>query len=141
MSPEELRRRISQGELEFTASRSGGPGGQNVNKVSTRIELRFNIRRSVGLDEYEKRILLSKLRTRISSEGDLIIRSQSERSQLMNRKKAEERFFEILAKALTPKAPRRASTPTKASRVKRLEGKKIRGRIKKLRAGIQGSDD
>jgi ribosome-associated protein len=133
MSPEELKRRISPGEIVYSASRSGGPGGQNVNKVSTKVELRFNVMRSRCLTIEEKERITNTLKGKINSEGDLLIVSQSERSQLMNRKKSEEKFFALLSRALTKKAERKPSAPTKASRVRRLEGKKMRSRIKKLR--------
>lgn len=133
MSPEELRKRIPTNELLFSTSRSGGPGGQNVNKVNTKVEVRFNIRDSASLTDAEKQLLMDLLKNRISDDGDLLIISQSERSQLQNRKNAEEKFFRLLAKALSPKISRKPTKPTKASAEKRLGTKKKRGKIKKLR--------
>jgi ribosome-associated protein len=133
MNAEELRNRIPSGELLFSTSRSSGPGGQNVNKVNTKVELRFNVEGSSNLSVQEKEIILEKLRRKINADGELIVTSQSERTQLMNRKKAEEKFFKILASALTEKPVRYATRPTKASKTERLEKKKIRGTIKKLR--------
>jgi len=133
MEPDKLRIRIPAAEIVFTATRSGGPGGQNVNKVSTRIELRFNVVRSSALSDREKEIILFKLKNRINSEGELIVISQSERTQLMNRKKAEERFFKLLAEALTIKRKRKPTKATKASKIKRIEKKKQRGAMKRLR--------
>lgn len=112
-------------EFQFAASRSGGPGGQNVNKVSTKVELRININESQLLTEEEKEIVRQKLAARINSEGELIIVSQSERSQLGNKEKAIDRFYQIIEKALTPPRKRIKSTPTKASIEKRLKEKQI----------------
>jgi len=133
MSPDELKVRVPAGELIISASRSGGPGGQNVNKVSTKIELRFHVRNSSSLSEDEKEKIMTLLKNRINSEGELIIISQSERSQLMNRKKAEEKFYKLLASALTVRRERKATAPSAASRIERLEKKKMRGQNKKLR--------
>jgi ribosome-associated protein len=120
-------------ELQFSASRSGGPGGQNVNKVSTRVELRFNINYSPLLSEAEKEILLDKLSNRINSEGELILICQTERSQLKNKEKVTEKFYQLLNKALTPKKKRLRTSPTLASKEKRLEGKRLKSLIKEAR--------
>jgi ribosome-associated protein len=133
MKPEELQTRIPPSELRFTASRSSGPGGQNVNKVNTRIELRFNISDSASLTAEEKNSIVSVLANRITSEGELVIISQSERSQLMNRKKAEQKLFTLLAKILTPLPERIITSPTQASKLKRIDDKRKRSVIKKLR--------
>ncbi len=135
MDIEELKRRIPSGEINFTTSRSGGPGGQNVNKVNSKVELRFKVKKSTALSEIEKERILSILKRRINSEGELIITSQSERTQLGNRKKAVEKFFTLLSKALTQRPYRKPSAPTKASITKRIETKKMRSNIKSLRKG------
>lgn len=141
MGKEELRNRIPPGELIFSTSRSRGPGGQNVNKVNTKVELRFNVTRSANLSEREKEKILVLLKNRITAEGDLIVVSQSERTQLMNRKKAEEKFFSMLAAALTEKPKRMATRPTKASGKERLEKKRKRSNIKRLRRDSGISDE
>lgn len=112
-------------ELVFTSSRSSGPGGQHVNKVSTKVELRFHIPNSGLLNDEEKDILLIKLKNKINSEGELIIVSQDERSQLKNKEKAIEKFYDLLQKALTPPKKRKPTKPTQASKEKRLEEKRI----------------
>jgi ribosome-associated protein len=96
-----LNNRDFQSEFQFSASRSGGPGGQNVNKVSSKVELRFNVLNSNLLDETEKKIIQEKLGSRINNNGELIMVSQSERSQLKNKEKVVERFYLLLSKEST----------------------------------------
>lgn len=112
-------------EILFSASRSSGPGGQHVNKVSTKIELRFNILKSELLSEEEKAILLQKLKNKINKDGELIIISQEERSQIKNKEAAIEKFIIILKEALTSIKERKATKPTRASLEKRLEEKRL----------------
>jgi len=141
MSPEELIKRNLENEFVFSASRSGGPGGQNVNKVSTKVELRFNISVSTAFSEQEKEILFRKLKNKINKEGELLIVSQSERSQLLNKQVATEKFYILISKALTIPKSRRATRPTFSSRLKRLEEKKNRGSVKKLRKDTGTDND
>ncbi|MGD0581649.1 MAG: alternative ribosome rescue aminoacyl-tRNA hydrolase ArfB [Bacteroidales bacterium] len=141
MKKEQLTGRKLETEFVFKGTRSSGPGGQNVNKVNSRIELRFNITLSEKLSAREKRLILSKLARRINSAGELIIVSQSERSQLGNKKKAAKKFYSLLSKALTVKPARIPTSPTPGSRVKRLEIKRKRSSIKKLRGGGDSYDE
>ena len=122
-------------ELKFSASRSGGPGGQNVNKVSSKIELRFNIISSELLSQEEKDLLLIKLKNKINSEGELVIVSQVERSQLANKEKTIEKFYALFTKALTPQKKRKATKPSRSAKEKRLESKRFTAEKKSLRRG------
>jgi ribosome-associated protein len=133
MKPEDLRMGNFEEEFVFSASRSSGPGGQNINKVNTRIELRFSVKRTLLLSEGEKELVLARLANKINNEGELILSAQSERTQLMNKKAVTEKFFRLLAKALTTKPFRISTKPTAASVDRRLEGKKKRGVKKKFR--------
>jgi len=120
-------------ELIYTATRSSGPGGQNVNKVSTRIELRFDVQASHLLNEEEKGIIMNKLGNRISKGGILIIVCQAGRSQYDNKTNAEERFYKLIEKALKPEKKRAKTKPTLSSKIKRLESKQIRSKKKAQR--------
>jgi ribosome-associated protein len=133
MTPDELINRINTAEFQFSASRSSGPGGQNVNKVNTRVELRFNIMNSPSLNDEEKALVSTVLKNKMNSEGYLLIVSQSERTQLQNKKKAEETFYRLMARALTRKIERKPTKPTAASKIKRFEQKKKRSLVKSLR--------
>jgi len=136
MTPDEIRNRIPESEFIISASRSSGPGGQNVNKVNTRVEIRFNIIASPNLTDIEKNLIFIELRNKINSEGDLITTSQSERSQLRNRTKAVEKLYKMLSVALTEKPGRKSTSPTKKSRLERLEEKRKRSLIKKMRKDL-----
>ncbi len=124
---------ISAHELIFTASRAGGPGGQHVNKTSTKITLRWNITQSQAFSNEEKARILSILASEITSDGDIIIHSSSSRSQQQNKKAALSILAQKLAKALyIPKKRIKTKIP-KNVQEKRLESKKARGMIKKMR--------
>jgi len=123
-NPQKIYTNELDNELNFSFSRSGGPGGQHVNKVNTKVELRFNIVNSQSLSEEEKIILLEKLVKQISQEGELIVIAQDTRSQLKNKAKATEKFYDIINKALKPKKKRKPTTISKAAKEKRLKGKR-----------------
>jgi ribosome-associated protein len=135
LTAEELKERIPESELTFIASRSSGPGGQNVNKVNTKIELRYCIVTSTAFSLEQKDLLLNRLRNKINSSGELVVRSQSERTQLGNREKAVEKLLGILVSALVQKRVRKKSSPTLKSVRERIEGKRRRGLLKEKRRG------
>jgi ribosome-associated protein len=133
MKAEDLCLRDFDKEYLFSFSRSNGPGGQNVNKVNTKVEIRFNVIKSNCLNYAEKELILKKLINKINMDGELILVSQSERSQFRNKKKVIEKFFLILAKTLSPPKKRKPSSPTYASREKRLDNKRIKSEKKQIR--------
>lgn len=122
-------------EFEMIAIRAQGAGGQNVNKVSSAIHLRFDIAAS-SLPDFYKECLLTSRDSRITQEGVLIIKAQSYRTQEQNRTDAQERLVEIIRKAADKPKPRRATKPTKASKIRRMDGKKKQGQQKSLRKRV-----
>jgi ribosome-associated protein len=120
-------------EFTFKTSRSGGKGGQNVNKVSTKVELYFDIKNSAVLSEEEKLTISNKIKNKIDKNDILRLVSQSERSQLMNKKKVINKFYEIITKALKRKRVRKKTKPTKVSKEKRLLAKKTVSEKKRSR--------
>ncbi|HTR81664.1 MAG TPA: alternative ribosome rescue aminoacyl-tRNA hydrolase ArfB [Bacteroidota bacterium] len=125
--------RIPFSDLHFRFSRSGGPGGQNVNRVSTKVELIFDVRRS-SLDAETKENIISSLAHKLSSDGTLRIVSQESRSQWKNRQNAIQKLTTLLATALRPVKHRQKTAATKSSQEARLTRKKERSGVKKLRS-------
>ncbi len=127
---------IPEDELTFTASRSSGPGGQNVNKVSTRMTLCFDLDNSPSFSEDQKTRIREQLATRITKTGVLRVTSQKHRSQTANRDMAIERFIALINDALTETPPRRPTRMSRQARRQRLADKKHRGRIKQNRGPV-----
>lgn len=126
--------RIPLSELRFSFARSPGPGGQHVNKVNTRVEVRFDLAASPSLPEQLRRRALARLGGRLNRAGQLVVASSRHRSQSRNRQDCVERFRALLAEALRPPAPRRRRTrPGRAAIARRREAKKHQSRKKSLR--------
>jgi len=121
-------------EIEVTASRAGGPGGQHVNKSDTRITVRWNVKNTGALNENQKERVLQNLQSRLTSGGDLIIHDSSSRSQQQNKKNALTRLAREVRKALHVPKKRMATRISKAVKEARLREKKRRGKIKKMRS-------
>jgi ribosome-associated protein len=132
---------IPDGELTFTTSRSGGPGGQNVNKVNTRVTLLFDIAGSPSLSDQQRALVHERLSGRINREGVLRVVSQRHRTQLANRETTVQRFARLLREALTEAPARVPVDVPKALDHKRLEEKRRRGRLKRERAVEPGDED
>ncbi len=125
MTKEELLYRGILNFVEYAATRSSGAGGQNVNKVNTRVELRMNLVESGFFSDDELKMITEKLASKITLENEIIVVSQTERTQLRNKEEATERFLELLVYALTPKVKRKKTKPTKGSIEKRLKAKTL----------------
>lgn len=126
-----------QPELQYQFARSGGKGGQNVNKVATKAELRFSVRESALLTDDERAVLLEKLATRLTTEGELVLSHQTERTQLANKEKVTRKFYRLIEKAFEQPKPRRATRPTKASVEERRAEKKRKGEVKAGRKKVE----
>ncbi len=132
------RVRIPLSELDFRFSRSSGPGGQHVQKSSTRVELLFDVARSPSLDDEQRARVLSRLAGHVDSDGVLHLASQSERSQWRNRQEVVARFQELMRRALTRRKRRRPTSPTAGSKERRLEKKRHHSEVKRRRGPVEG---
>lgn len=124
--------KIDERELQLEFVRASGPGGQNVNKVATAVQLRFDVRASSLPDDVKNRLIKSAGK-RITNEGVLVIEARIFRTQEQNREDAIHRFVELVRKAAIKPKPRRKTKPTQVSKEMRLKAKKVRGEIKKIR--------
>ncbi|OGQ96979.1 MAG: hypothetical protein A2521_11635 [Deltaproteobacteria bacterium RIFOXYD12_FULL_57_12] len=129
---------IREDELSFTFSRSSGPGGQNVNKVNTRVTLLFDVEHSSSLPPDAKSLVLQKLSTRINKLGQLQVSSYRHRTQFANRLATVERFVDLLQEALRQEKPRKKTKASRASRERRLAAKLQRSRLKQSRRSGTG---
>jgi ribosome-associated protein len=126
--------RIPFNEFNFEFARSGGPGGQHVNKTNSAAILRWSIDATLGFSDDQKARLLTKLEPKLTLEGELIIRSEEYRDQEKNKKRCLEKLDEIIDKALFIPKKRKATKPSRAQKEKRIKSKKIRSQVKKQRS-------
>jgi ribosome-associated protein len=123
-------------ELSFSVSRSGGPGGQNVNKVNSKVTIKFDVINSQVLTAEEKEIILKKLSTKLTNDGVLVLTAQESRSQLENKEEALRKFEAVLTKAFQKRKVRKATKPSKGSVHKRIKSKKQQSEKKEWRRKV-----
>ncbi len=128
---------IPSAEIRFRFARSGGPGGQNVNKVESRVEVLFDVQNSAALSDLQRHRLLAVLRSRLDSKGVLHIIVQDSRSQYQNRESALVRLAELLRAALVPRKKRVPTKPSRGSRERRITTKRKRGEQKRARRSLE----
>ena len=131
---------LPEDELEFRASRSGGPGGQHVNTSSTRVEARWNVERSRVISDPQRRLIRSRLRTRIDAAGWIRVVSAETRSQAQNREAAARRLQELVNRALVVPKPRKATKLPRGVKERRLTEKRRRGDVKRTRGPIRDDE-
>jgi ribosome-associated protein len=131
---------LDENELDFSFIRASGPGGQNVNKVSSAVRLRFDVKHSPSLPDDVRHRLIRLAGRKVTDAGELIVTAQIHRSQERNRQEALEKLIDLIQRAAVPPVPRRPTRPTAGSRKRRLESKSRRSTIKRLRGGPHSDD-